>query len=118
MGDEALLRESLLELLENACRHGRQGTTITVSVRCADEGVHLVVESQRRRTDPTGLESASTGLGQRIVRWIAGVHGGRFTVQHEPSEHYAAVLSLPVAATPPTAAPTRALPATPPPGGN
>jgi signal transduction histidine kinase len=99
LGDETLLREALLELLENACRHGPVGTPITVFVRRTLDGVDLVVESSRgpiETTLPEGPRDGS-GIGQRIVQWIAQVHDGRFTVVHDASERYAAVLSLPVA---------------------
>src|SRR5450755_4298166 len=78
-GDEALLREALLELLENACRHGAPGPTVGVSVRAADghaslevrsTGDPIVTERPRDPRDHTG------GLGLSIIRWIASVHDG------------------------------------------
>lgn len=94
MGDQTLLNEALLELLENACRHGRTDSAIVVSVLLHDGWVDLVVESQRQ-LDTSRAAPASTGLGQRIVRWIAEVHDGRFAVEHDASGRYAAVLTLP-----------------------
>lgn len=97
LGDESLLREALLELLENACRHGRAGTPITVSVRRSADWVELMVESRRPPSDASVATAASTGLGQRIVRWIAEVHDGRFSIRHELTGEYTAVLGLPAA---------------------
>lgn len=94
LGDEALLREALLELLENACRHGRAGTPITVSVRRSAGWVELRVDSRRPSTE-NNPSLRSTGLGQRIVTWIAEAHDGRFMIRHEVTEDYAAVLTLP-----------------------
>lgn len=95
LGDEALLREALLELLENACRHGETGTCITVSVRQTGDMAELFVESARATPDHVLADTASTGLGLRIVRWIAEVHDGQLTNTHDPSEHYTAILRLP-----------------------
>lgn len=98
MGDRSLLNEALLELLENACRHGRTDSAIVVSVLLRDGWADLVVESQR----PLGASRAappSTGLGQRIVRWIAEVHDGQFVIEHDASGRYTAVLTLPATFT-------------------
>lgn len=98
MGDQTLLNEALLELLENACRHGRTDSAIAVSVRLRDSWADLVVESQRPPDASRGAP-ASTGLGQRIVRWIAEVHDGHFAVEHDASGCYTAVLTLPATST-------------------
>lgn len=98
MGDQTLLNEALLELLENACRHGRTDSAIAVSVRLRDSWADLVVESQRPPDASRGAP-AGTGLGQRIVRWIAEVHDGHFAVEHDASGCYTAVLSLPSSST-------------------
>ena len=86
-GDEALLREALLELLENACRHSEAGPPVGVSVRPVGANVLLEVRSTgeplpaeprpERRMDETGRGG---GLGLAIVRWIASVHGGELTI--------------------------------------
>lgn len=87
-GDEALLREALLELLENACRHGERGQPVRVSVRREGARVLLQVSSTGEpiprdtravhRVDETGRAG---GLGLSIMRWIASVHGGEFVVR-------------------------------------
>ena len=73
----------------------RTDTSIVVSVRVRDDVADLVVESHRTAVSSNGLP-ASTGLGQRIVRWIAEVHDGRFSIGHDETGRYAAVLTLPV----------------------
>lgn len=97
LGDEALLGEALLELLENACRHGCEGTPITVSVRVRDQWADLAVASYRLSPSTAGTEPPSSGLGQRIVRWIADVHSGHFAVAQDAPGHYVATLTMPVA---------------------
>lgn len=100
-GNAGLLREALLELLENGCRYSAEGTAVCVSVvmdSAAGEGV-LVVESEIAA--PNDLRSpAREQLGQRIVRWIAEGHGGRFTAVSTPlagrGARYRATIMLPV----------------------
>lgn len=96
LGDPSLLNEALLELLENACRHGRTDMPIVVSVQVCGPCVHLGVESYRLM-DAAAAMPASTGLGQRIVRWIADVHDGQFSVGHDQAGRYLATLALPLA---------------------
>jgi signal transduction histidine kinase len=93
-GDEALLREALLELLENACRHGAQGHTVGVSVR--RDGEHALLEVRSTGDPvPAGLrpeyriaENGRTGgLGLSIMRWIASVHGGDLVIRRDGGEN-------------------------------
>ncbi len=72
-GDEGLLREAALELLENACRHGLPATPIRMVVRRRGADALLEVLSDGPEGTPT---SDGSGLGLAIVRWIAGAHGG------------------------------------------
>ena len=97
-GDEALLREALLELLENACRHGAPGPPVGVSVRAMDGFALLEVRSTgdpiasepraERRTDTT---DQSGGLGLSIIRWIASVHGGELVMRRDGTENIVAL---------------------------
>jgi signal transduction histidine kinase len=97
-GDEALLREALLELLENACRHGEPGPPVAVSVRrdgntvlleVRNTGAPMSPESPRAsRVDSDGRHS---GLGLSIVRWIASVHGGELVVRRAGEENVVAL---------------------------
>lgn len=93
-GDEALLREALLELLENACRHGEPGPPVAVRVR--REGSHVLLEV-RSTGEPIPTEPRSTpriddagrvgGLGLSILRWIASVHGGELVIRRVGREN-------------------------------
>jgi signal transduction histidine kinase len=77
-GNEHLLREALLELLENGCRHGAATAPVTTAVRADDEGATIEVRSA---VDPglTTVDAPGRGLGRAIVSWIAAAHGGRFS---------------------------------------
>jgi signal transduction histidine kinase len=93
-GDEALLREALLELLENACHHGEPGAPVAVSVRRDGANVLLEVRSTgepiptesrtAHRVDETGRTG---GLGLSILRWIASIHGGELVIRRVGREN-------------------------------
>jgi signal transduction histidine kinase len=80
-GNEPLLREALLELLENAVRYGGTEHPIRVSAYGEHDRACLVVTSagpplpdDLLQTAP--LQEGAGGLGLSIVAWIARVHGG------------------------------------------
>lgn len=89
-GNAPLLQEAMLELLENACRHGTADEPVTASCRLADGGAAIDVTSGGRefsapetaRVDASNSADgrASNGLGIAIVRWVAESHRGTFTV--------------------------------------
>ncbi|HET7023596.1 MAG TPA: histidine kinase dimerization/phospho-acceptor domain-containing protein [Gemmatimonadales bacterium] len=90
-GDAMLLREAVMELLENACRHstGRGSVHISVSTRgglaviaVENPGAALPGDWESRESGPhEGPEPR--GLGLALLRWIAGVHGGGLSVRRE-----------------------------------
>jgi two-component system sensor histidine kinase TctE len=73
-GNAVLLREAVLELLENACRHGGASAPVRLSVFQADGSAIVAVAN-----DPgaaAGARSPGDGLGLQVVEWIASEHGG------------------------------------------
>jgi len=85
-GSERLLREALVELIENACRHGTAGLPICVSVHAEGPVAWVDVASGGPPAPAVSTDTApgddGTRLGLTIVRWIAGQHGGRFRYEH------------------------------------
>ena len=103
-GDEALLREALLELLENACRHGDPAGPVVVSVRPDGDAWLLAVRNAGAPISDDAIPTRDTaagdrggGLGLSILRWIASVHGGELVLRREAGENVAG-LRLPAAA--------------------
>ena len=85
-GSARLLREALMELIENACRHAAPEPDIRVSVYAEGEVAWLAVAAGGPPVAEARLEAApaeeNTNLGLTIVRWIAGQHGGRLEYRH------------------------------------
>lgn len=83
-GSAPLLREAVVELIENACRHGGAGAPISVS--CASRAEGLAALEVTSEGAPFALVArpdtgAPAGLGLPIVEWIARAHGGALGVE-------------------------------------
>jgi len=74
-GSESLLREAVLELLENACRHG--GAQVPVRLSVSSAGGSALLEVVNGANDARGEPAPGHGLGLQVVEWIALEHGGR-----------------------------------------
>ncbi len=99
MGDEGLLREAALELLENACRHGSAEAPIVITVRRDADSATLEVASAGPAAADRTDERGDARLGLTIVRWIAKAHGGSLgTIHHEGRNLYA--ISIPLSPEP------------------
>lgn len=84
-GNTALLQEALLELTENALRHGDASEPVTVSVFTDGNATVLEVRSGGAPVElPVRTRDAGPqGLGLPIVRWVAEVHGGQLVLQRD-----------------------------------
>lgn len=111
-GERVLLREALVNLLQNALEFSPAGGTITINALTAHGRVSFVVEDtgpgvpdyalprvfERFYSLPRpGTERKSTGLGLALVREIAHLHGGEVTLANRPEVGARAEFWLPVA---------------------
>jgi heavy metal sensor kinase len=113
-GDEALLRQMLLNLLDNAVKHTPAGGHIMLRleradtnylVTVADTGTGIPAEAQPHiferfyRADKARSRAENgggAGLGLSIAQWIAEAHCGSLTLQYSDQRGSAFRVSLPV----------------------
>ena len=86
-GNAGLLREALLELLENACRYGGEDAPVLTEVR--RNGAWGTVSVSNAATAAEPASSPSRQLGLRIVTWIAEGHGGTLDSDELDGSHRA-----------------------------
>ncbi len=112
LGDEALLKRALGNLIQNSIVHNPQGCQISVSILCkeagitvevADDGAGVSAEKLKELTaDHRRLESTDEklnlrhGLGVLLVRQIVEAHKGTMIMESEPQKGFRTVLTFPV----------------------
>ncbi len=111
--DGDAVRQALVNLVENAIRHGREGGHVTVMAAADRSMVRLSVRddgpgiSRHERRSVFGRfvrgrsEGPGTGLGLYLVEQVARAHGGRVDLETEEGHGSTFTLVLPV--VPPTA---------------
>jgi signal transduction histidine kinase len=113
LGDEMLLSEAALILVDNAVKYNKPGGSVSVTVesdarqvrlRVQDTGVgisqeHLVHLGERfyRPDKARSRELGGAGLGLSIARSIAGAHGGALGLTSALDRGTTAILALPAA---------------------
>ncbi|WP_304634982.1 sensor histidine kinase KdpD, partial [uncultured Oscillibacter sp.] len=111
MGDEALLKRALYNLIQNSVIHNPQGCVISVSVArnetgittmVSDDGIGVSAEKlEKLRATAHHLESTDErltlrhGLGVLLVRQIVEAHHGIMEIESAPQKGYQTVLVFP-----------------------
>jgi signal transduction histidine kinase len=108
-GDENLLRQLFLNIIQNAVQHTPSGGHVGITLRNERDRIQLRVrntgriipEADRARIferfvqlDPARRGEGS-GLGLPIARWIAAMHGGDVTLEASNDEGTIFSVSLP-----------------------
>lgn len=113
-GDPLLLRQLILNLVENGVKYTPSGGEVelrvrgslekkTVIIQVSDTGVGIDQEDLERvfdrffRVDKARLrKTGGTGLGLSICRWIAQAHQGQIGVESLPGKGSAFTVSIPM----------------------
>ena len=113
-GDESLLRQLLLNVLQNAVQHTPAGgsvaidvrrTASAVAIRVCDSGPGIPADDQHRifdrfvQLDPS-RRAQGTGLGLPIARWIAEAHHGTLVLERSGPDGTTFCITLPASAAP------------------
>jgi signal transduction histidine kinase len=123
-GDEGLLRQMLLNLVDNAVKHTSAGGSVQIrlarenghhAITVADTGTGIPAAAQqhiferfyradkaRSRVEAVGGDNGGAGLGLSISHWIAEAHGGHLELRHSDESGSTFVATLPPTELPET----------------
>lgn len=92
LGDQALIRRALTNLIDNSIRHNPQGCEIKLSATNSMEGLVIKVSDDGKGYPPELIENSGRldeslllgnhGLGLIIVRRIMKIHGGKVVFEN------------------------------------
>jgi signal transduction histidine kinase len=89
--DEKRLSQALRQLLDNALLHGRKAGAVLLHASGDRKNVMLVVSDDGPGMDP----ETAHGLGLSLARQLVESHGGTLTLESQPDEGTAVIITLP-----------------------
>ncbi len=115
VGDEDLIRQLVLNLLDNALKHTPRGGSVRAELARQNGGYAITVEDtgsgipadarphiferfyrvDRARSRAATGSGSGAGLGLPIARWIAEIHGGRLALSRSDERGTAFCVTLP-----------------------
>ena len=111
MGDERLLKQTLLNLLSNAIKFTPKGGAIRITTKATPAGVEIAVKDSGIGMSASELEKVAkpfvqlenwlvrkyegTGLGLSIAKAFCELHGGRLEMVSAPGQGTTATIHLP-----------------------
>jgi two-component system sensor histidine kinase KdpD len=112
--DDVLIEQVLINLLDNAIKHGPAGTPIEIGAAAMEDGIAVEVADRGLGLKP-GEEAQvfekfyrgspgttrGAGLGLAICRGIVEAHGGRIRAANRPEGGAVFQFTLPITGTPP-----------------
>ncbi|WP_038360905.1 ATP-binding protein [Bosea sp. 117] len=104
-GHDALLKDAVRNLVENAVRHGGPGVAIVVAapepglIRVNDDGRGPAATGERPGGTGYYKRAGGLGIGLEIVRRIAALHGGSFELRPALGRGAVAEIRLPAVET-------------------
>ena len=107
--DRAAFRQVVLNLLDNAVKHGGEGTRIDVSASTTGTGARVVVEDSGPGVPPEWRErvfepfarierrnSGGAGIGLAVVRDLVAAHGGTISIDESTLGGARFTVTLPI----------------------
>lgn len=111
VGDRDLLKQMLLNLVENGIKYVSAGGNVTLSAYSEEAEARLVVEDDGPGIPPEiqpriferffqgeNRGKGGAGIGLAIARWVAVAHGGDIAVESEVGKGSTFVVTLPLSA--------------------
>ncbi len=111
--DRGAFRQIVLNLLDNAVKHGGRGTSVEVSTLSRGSETHLLVDDSGRGIPEEWRErvfepfvrveqsrTSGAGIGLAVVRELVVAHGGRVWIESSPRGGARFVVAFPSATVP------------------
>lgn len=111
-GNEDLIRNALLNILENAFKYSKSGSKVRVNMQTGLNWIVIEIKDQGEGIDPNDMQKIyepffrsertnnipGSGIGLTLVKAIIEKHGGKIEIQSEIENGTKVIITLPVLA--------------------